>query len=85
MRRGSQSFAAASSDLAHKAAASPLAEKLMGGGDKGIGGVLLICGGISLLGVIITFIFVEDRRGKAMKGDDEAKHRENLNDPLLDA
>jgi hypothetical protein len=37
--------------------------------------VLFICGFISILGLVLTFLFIEDRRGKGMKGDDEAKAR----------
>jgi PHS family inorganic phosphate transporter-like MFS transporter len=60
----------------------PAAASLAGGGDKGIGAVLLVCGVISLLGLMLTFIFVEDRRGKEMKGSEK---QENLNDPLIDS
>lgn len=58
----------------------PLANSLAGGGDHGIGAVLLICGVISLIGLIVTAVFVKDRRGQAMAGDDE----EDLNEALVD-
>ena len=38
--------------------------------------MLLICAGISVCGLIITSIFVVDRRGEAMAGD--------IEEPLMD-
>lgn len=61
----------------------PAAASLAGGGDKGIGAVLLVCGVISLVGFMLTFIFVEDRRGKEMKGNEKGD-LEGLSDPLVD-
>ena len=35
----------------------------------GLPGTMLACSGVSLLGALITYLFVEDRRGKSMEGD----------------
>ena len=37
----------------------------------GKGFTLVVCGGVSMLGFIITLIFVKDMRGKAMTGSEE--------------
>lgn len=37
----------------------------------GIASTIAICAGISLVGLIVTHVFVTDRRGQAMCGDDE--------------
>jgi len=46
----------------------PLSNSLAGGGDDGIAMVIMICGIISLLGVFVTAIFVNDYRNKSMEG-----------------
>lgn len=35
----------------------------------GLGPTMLACAGVSLLGLLLTFFFVEDRRGKQMEGE----------------
>ena len=45
----------------------------------GKGFTLVVCGGVSMLGFIITLIFVKDMRGKAMTGSEELRE-----EPLLD-
>ena len=42
----------------------------------GLGPTMLACAGVSLLGLLLTFFFIEDHRGKQMEG--EAAHRPPL-------
>jgi len=60
----------------------------LGGKDQNPGWVILICGIISLLGVIVTVVFVGDYRGKSMEGssvysDIEADPRNSEKQRLL--
>ena len=51
----------------------------------GIPSTLGICAGISLLGCIVTQIFIEDRRGMAMKGDEDEGDKGALGDKDAEA
>ena len=39
----------------------------------GLGDTMVVCAVVSLVGLLVTFLFVEDRRGKGMEGEGEAE------------
>jgi len=61
----------------------PLSMNLDGGGDAGVAMVILICGVISLLGVIVTYFFVKDYRGKSMEGNSAYSSIDGETTPLV--
>jgi len=42
-----------------------------------LGDTMVVCAGVSLLGLLVTFLFVEDRRGKDMEGEGGASLLQN--------